>query len=88
LTTVAPAALAGEQFYDGPANAEALKLDYADGISRHRLDGYTKVTGYRLSDTWYFGRQRGDDGGLALVWQGNRDQVSITTQGVRLTRRF
>lgn len=87
MTANAPA-MAGERFYDNAPASEALNLQYASGITRHRLDSYTKVHGWKLSDTWYFGRQRGDQGGLALVWQGNRDQVSITTQGLRLTRRF
>jgi len=87
LTANAPA-MAGEQFYDSTANSETLNLEYASGITRHRLDSYTKVHGWKLNNAWYFGRQRGDEGGLALVWQGSRDQVSFTTQGVRLTRRF
>ncbi len=88
LLTAHTQATAGERFYDSTAGTNDLKLEYASGIDRHRLDNYTKVHGWKLSDTWYFGRQRGDEGGLALVWQGSRDQVSFTTQGVRLTRRF
>lgn len=88
LLTANVPAVAGEQRYDNAPASETLNLEYASGITRHRLDNHTKVHGWKLSDAWYFGRQRGDEGGLALVWQGNRDQVSITTQGVRLTRRF
>jgi hypothetical protein len=71
-----------------PAHSRTLFLDYRAGVDRHRLDGYTRVTGWRLSESWYFGRQKGGIGGLALVWQGSRDQMTVSTEGLRLIRRF
>lgn len=66
----------------------ALDLDYSVGVDRHQLDGYTRVTGWRFGESWYFGKQKGGIGGLALVWQGERDQMTFSTEGLRLIRRF
>lgn len=72
----------------GESRAHEFDIDGAAGVSRHNLDGFTRVTGWRLGNSWYFGKQKGGVGGLALVWQGNRDQMSLSTKGFRLTRRF
>ncbi len=61
---------------------------YALGLSKHRLDHETEVLGWRVSETLYFGRQRGEDSGLTLVWQQRNNQVSLSKDGLRLTRRF
>ncbi len=61
---------------------------YALGLTRFDLDAHTEVLGWQLSDTWYFGRQDGEDSGLTLVWQQKANQVSISKDGLRLTRRF
>jgi hypothetical protein len=70
--------------------ADSLKLEETFGfdISQYQLDDYTEVTGWRLSDRWYFGRQKGVESSLAFVWQDDADQMSISTNGIRFTRRF
>lgn len=75
---------------DAPVQVDrrTLSFDYSAGVDRHHLDGYTRVTGWRLGESWYFGKQRGGIGGLALVWQGDRDQMTVSTEGLRLIRRF
>jgi hypothetical protein len=65
-----------------------VKKAYALGIGRFDLDTQTEIIGWRLNDTWYFGRQDGLDSGLTLVWHQNDKQVSLSKDGVRLTRRF
>ncbi len=57
-------------------------------ISQYQLDDYTEMTGWRLSDRWYFGRHEGADSGLGFVWQDDADQMSISTNGIRFIRRF
>lgn len=59
------------------------------GAARHRLDDHTRVIGWKLADRWYFGRQRGQDSGVAFVWQrDSKHQFSISEDGVRFVRRF
>jgi len=62
--------------------------DDGPGFAKHRVDGYTKVIGWQLNDSWYLGRQKGPQSGLALLWQGEHNQFSLGTKGMRLTRRF
>jgi len=62
--------------------------DDGSGFAKHRVDGYTKVIGWQLNDSWYLGRQKGEQSGLALLWQGEHNQFSLGTNGMRLTRRF
>ena len=62
--------------------------DYALGLTKYRLDHETEVLGWQVSDSVYFGRQRGEDSGLTLVWQQENNQVSLSKDGIRLTRRF
>lgn len=80
-----------------PGSAEALSSAfdngifddvYALGIARYRVDGATKVTGWRFNDGWYLGSQSGEDSGLTLVWQTGSDQMSLSKDGLRFTRRF
>ena len=74
------------------ASQESLPSLFADtyllGITEHAADDYTTITGWRLSDTMYFGSQEGEDSGLSLVWQHDHDQMSISSDGIRFTRRF
>ena len=58
------------------------------GIEQHELDHKTRVTGWKVARNWYFGRQRGDDSGLTLVWQRKKNQLSVSKDGIRVTRRF
>ena len=61
---------------------------YVMGINRFDLDGHTEILGWQLSNSVYFGRQDGLDSGLTLVWQQKANQVSLSKDGLRLTRRF
>lgn len=65
-----------------------MKKSYALGIGRFDLDAHTEIIGWRLNQAWYFGRQDGLDSGLTLVWQNRSNQISLSKEGVRLTRRF
>ncbi|MEM7080723.1 MAG: hypothetical protein AAF513_19050 [Pseudomonadota bacterium] len=61
---------------------------YALGLERYQLDSHTEMLGWQLSDSVYLGRQDGLDSGLTLVWQKQANQVSLSKDGLRLTRRF
>ena len=72
------------------AGLSSLSVDtgYVLGVDRFDLDEHTEILGWQLNDSWYFGRQDGEDSGLTLVWQASVNQVSLSKDGVRLTRRF
>ena len=61
---------------------------YVWGVGKYRTDEHTKMTGWRLGKSWHFGYQQGEDDGISLVWQGEREQMSISVDGIRFTRRF
>ncbi len=61
---------------------------YALGVQDHDLDDFTEIIGWRINERWYFGRQDGEDSGLTLVWQAEQDQMSLSKEGIRFTRRF
>ncbi len=61
---------------------------YALGVQDHDLDDFTEIIGWRINERWYFGRQDGEDSGLTLVWQDEQDQMSLSKEGIRFTRRF
>ncbi len=95
--SLAPAALADEPVLGSyaaravvPANFSEMPVQksYALGIGRFDLDAHTEIIGWRLNHDWYFGRQDGEDSGLTLVWQSNANQISLSKDGLRLTRRF
>ena len=65
-----------------------LEDDYALGVSRFDVDTHTEVIGWRLSRSMFFGHQDGEDSGLSLVWQDDMNQISLSKDGLRLTRRF
>lgn len=73
-----------------PRASSRLEIDksYALGIANFDLDHETEVTGWQVGERWFFGRQRGLDSGLTLVWQQQSNQVSVSRDGVRFTRRF
>lgn len=71
-----------------PASDIKLDLSHPYGVTQYRLDHATEVTGWRVAKGWYFGRQRGSDSGLTLVWQSKQNQLSLSKHGIRLTRRF
>lgn len=69
--------------------AVELREQLTLGIIEHQLDAGTELTGWRLNHSWYLGHRDGDgEDGLSLVWQGQRRQVSISTEEIRFTRRF
>ncbi len=61
---------------------------YTLGIHDHPVDDFTDVIGWRLNERWFFGHQDGEDSGITLVWQAERDQMSLSKDGLRFTRRF
>lgn len=61
---------------------------YRWGISEYETDDFTKVTGWRLGDSWHFGYKEGKGSGFSLVWQADQDQMSFSTDGIRYTHRF
>jgi hypothetical protein len=65
-----------------------IKKSYALGLNRFDLDAETEMLGWRISNSWYFGRQDGLDSGLTFVYQQEEHQVSVSKDGLRLTRRF
>lgn len=81
-----------EWIEEGPDGAGfsdvSVDTGYVLGLDRFDLDDHTEILGWQLNDSWYFGRQDGEDSGLTLVWQANVNQVSLSKDGVRLTRRF
>lgn len=91
---LAGSAVADEALKDGDRNtgqvmrAVPVDKDYALGLARFDLDAHTEILGWQVADRWYFGRQDGEDSGLTLVWQAEENQVSLSKDGVRLTRRF
>ena len=70
------------------ARSFELDQDYALGVSRFDVDTHTEIIGWRLSNSLYFGAQDGEDSGLSFVWQKDVNQVSLSKDGLRLTRRF
>tara|TARA_Y100001933_G_scaffold262591_1_gene320658 strand:+ start:3056 stop:3388 length:333 start_codon:yes stop_codon:yes gene_type:complete len=74
----------------GTLEGVSLARSYGFGAGAHRLDAATELYGWRLGGSWYVGQreQRGAEDGLSLIWQGDRDQVSFSLDGVRFVRRF
>ena len=62
--------------------------EYRLGVEKYQLDHETRITGWQVSNRWFFGHQRGEDSGLTLVWQHQGEQISFSKDGVRFTRRF
>lgn len=74
-----------------PHGQSDFRLDdtFALGIVERRLDTASELIGWHLNGDWYLGREHGDiDEAMALIWQGDQDQFSISTEGIRFTRRF
>ncbi len=65
-----------------------VSKDYALGLTKYHHDHETEMLGWQVSKSLYFGRQRGEDSGLTLVWHQQNNQVSLSKDGLRLTRRF
>ncbi len=84
--------LTSPAFAEPPRAEFRLKESLALGMAEHRLDHRTELVGWRLNASWYLGHKDGKDGekdeALSLIWQGERRQMSISTDGIRFTRRF
>lgn len=80
--------LAGSAQADGepPARFD-LDDSYAAGIREYDLDADTELLGWRLNARWFVGREEHRDT-LSLVWQGDRDRLSISVDEIRFSRRF
>lgn len=71
-----------------PAIQLHAERNSAFGLRRFQLDGGSRLVGWKLTDRWYLGRQRGEGSTLALVWQKDHTRFSLAPDGVRLTRSF
>ena len=77
-----------QQLPEQPLEVEAAKT-YLLGVSEFEADDFTTITGWQLTNSWYIGHQDGEeDSGLSLLWQQERDQMSISSTGIRFTHRF
>ncbi len=90
LLSISASAHADEMLPDFTPRSESADFvkSYALGINEYRTDDFTKMTGWRVSKSWHFGYQQGEDDGISLVWQHAQDQMSISANGIRFTRRF
>ena len=61
---------------------------YALGMRRFDADVATEIIGWRLHDARSIDRRDGLDSGLNLVWQRRASHLSLSKEGIRLTRRF
>jgi hypothetical protein len=58
------------------------------GMTKMQPGPHTTMTGWQLPHGWYFGKQGGEHSGLGFLWQNADDQISLSTKGIRLIRRF
>lgn len=65
-----------------------IEKDYPLGVKKFYLDHETRIIGWRVHKSVYFGQQKGEDSGLTLVWHQDQNQVSLSKDGLRLTRKF
>lgn len=65
-----------------------IAQDQISNARRMPADGQTQIHGWQLAKPWDSGRQKGLDSGGTLVWQGAANQLSVSEDGLRLTRRF
>ena len=89
LTTLLLLCLAGPAVADDGVDrplkfGDASQLDVTD----HKFDADPQASRWQLSQTWYFGRDEGAESSVGFVWQREEDQMSITTKGIRFSRRF
>jgi hypothetical protein len=69
--------------------AVEIRRSYALGVNRYALNHATRLIGWQVGESLYFGRAKGEDSGIALVWQRRwNQQVSLSNDGIRLTRHF
>ncbi len=66
-----------------------IRSRYALGVNRYYLNHATRLIGWQVGESLYFGRAKGEESGIALVWQRRwNQQVSLSNDGIRLTRHF
>lgn len=82
--------VAALRLLDERANPEVvIRRSYPLGVNRYALNHATRLTGWQVGEDLYFGRAKGEDSGIALVWQRRwNQQVSLSNDGIRLTRHF
>lgn len=82
--------IAAQRALDERANpAVVIRRSYALGVNRYALNHATRLIGWQVGDGLYFGRAKGEESGIALVWQRRwNQQVSLSNDGLRLTRHF
>lgn len=69
--------------------AVQIRSRYALGVNRYYLNHSTRLIGWQVGESLYFGRAKGEESGIALVWQRRwNQQVSLSNDGIRLTRHF
>lgn len=69
--------------------AVQIRSRYVLGVNRYYLNHSTRLIGWQVGESLYFGRAKGEESGLALVWQRRwNQQVSLSNDGIRLTRHF
>lgn len=75
---------------DERANPDVqIRSRYALGVNRYYLNHSTRLIGWQVGEALYFGRAKGEESGIALVWQRRwNQQVSLSNDGIRLTRHF
>jgi hypothetical protein len=89
LTTLLLLCLAGPAVADDGVDrtlelGDASQFDIAD----QKIDANPHTSGWQISQTWYFGRDEDKKSSVGFVWQREDDQMSITTKGIRFSRRF
>ena len=73
---------------DGERLRVDVKQTYGSGVVTYQIDRNTQLTGWRMSDRWFFGRVRSDDTDFGFVWQGKANQFVIDKEGLRWSRRL
>jgi hypothetical protein len=56
--------------------------EYAAGVREHGLDADTRMLGWQLGDTVYFGRRHGVIDDFGFVVKRGDDQFSFTQKGI------
>lgn len=82
--------IAAQRVLEERANpAVKIRSSYALGVNRYSLNHASRLIGWQVGESLYFGRAKGGDSGIALVWQRRwNQQVSLSNDGIRLTRHF
>ncbi len=59
---------------------------YPLGVTKQEIDE-TRVTGWKLSERWYFGHVKdNDESGVAFVWKQDENEIKIYKEGIKFTK--